>query len=241
VLGASSGIGRACSRAFARQGATVVVVARGQERLAAARQECVDEGAAAALALPADVLDQDRLHEVVGIVTSTYGRIDVVVHSAERDGLRQARARPPAVFERTVATAVHGTANLARAVLPTLRDQVSGTLVIVTSLLASVPVPWRGRTSPASGAKRGLRVSKGEQRDVPGVHVCTLAPGSVDTPIFRHAANFAGRRWRPPPPVASADTFARAIAAGRQTEKAPVRRSGELVHGTRVPAPPPRL
>jgi hypothetical protein len=48
------------ARAFARQGATVVLVARGEERLAAARQECVEEGAAASIALPADVLDQDH-------------------------------------------------------------------------------------------------------------------------------------------------------------------------------------
>jgi NADP-dependent 3-hydroxy acid dehydrogenase YdfG len=55
--------GARAPRAFARQGATVVLVARGEERLAAARQECVEEGAAASIALPADVLDQDRLHD----------------------------------------------------------------------------------------------------------------------------------------------------------------------------------
>jgi short-subunit dehydrogenase len=230
VLGASSGIGRACARAFARQGATVVLVARGEERLAAARRECVDEGAAASLALPADVLDQDRLHDVVDVVTATYGRIDVVVHSANVMAYGRLEQVPQAVFERTVATAIHGTANLARAVMPTLRAQGSGTLVIVTSLLASIPVPWMGAYIAGKWGQAGLaRVLQIEQRDAPGVHVCTVAPGSVDTPIFRQAANFAGRSGRPPPPVASADAVARAVV--RSADRPRRRRSVGLANG----------
>jgi short-subunit dehydrogenase len=230
VVGASSGIGRACARAFARQGATVALVARGEERLAAAREECVREGAAASLALRADVLDQDRLHEVAGTVTSTYGRIDVVVHSANVMAYGRLEQVPPAVFERTVATAIHGTANVARAVVPTLRAQEFGTLVIITSLLASVPVPWMGAYIAGKWGQAGLaRVLQIEQRDVPGVHVCTVAPGSVDTPIFRQAANFAGRSGRPPPPVASADAVARAVV--RSADRPRRRRSVGLANG----------
>jgi short-subunit dehydrogenase len=147
------------------------LVARGEERLAAARQECVEEGAAASIALPADVLDQDRLHDVVDVVTSIYGSIDVVVHSANVMAYGRLEQVPPAVFERTVATAIHGT----------------------------------------------------------GVHVCTVAPGSVDTPIFRQAANFAGRSGRPPPPVASADAVARAVV--RSADRPRRRRSVGLANG----------
>jgi NAD(P)-dependent dehydrogenase (short-subunit alcohol dehydrogenase family) len=212
VLGASSGIGRACARAFATRGARVVLVARGDERLAQARRECDDDGATATLALTADVFEQDQVQRIVDRTMAAFGRLDVVVHSANVMAYGTIEQVPPAVFERVVDTAIHGTANVARSVLPVLRDQGSGTLVIVTSLLASIPVPSMGAYIAAKWGQLGLaRVLQLELRDEPDVHVCTVAPGSVDTPIFRQAANFAGRVGRPPPPVVSADKVARAV------------------------------
>jgi hypothetical protein len=54
-------------------------------------------------------------------------------------------------------------------------------------------------------------VLRQELLDEPGIHVCTVLPGSVDTPIFRHAGNYDGRRARPVPPVADPDRVVRAI------------------------------
>jgi len=230
VLGASSGIGRACARAFAAQGAHIVLAARGQERLARARQECDDDGAADTLALPTDVLDADQVRRLVERTVAAYGRVDVVVHTANVMAYGAIEDVPPAVFERVVDTAVHGTANVARSVLPTFRSQGAGTLVIVTSLLASVPVPSMGAYIAGKWGQHGLaRVLQLELRDVPDVHVCTVAPGSVDTPIFRQAANYAGHVGRPPPPVASAEQVARAVL--RSADRPVKRRSVGLANG----------
>jgi NAD(P)-dependent dehydrogenase (short-subunit alcohol dehydrogenase family) len=224
VLGASSGIGRACARAFASQGARVVLAARGEERLAEVRRECDEDGAADTLTVPTDVLDEDQVRRLVERAVAAYGRVDVVVHSANVMAYGTIEDVPPAVFERVVDTAVHGTANVARGVLPTFRAQGAGTLVIVTSLLASVPVPLMGAYIAAKWGQHGLaRVLQLEVRDVPDVHVCTVAPGSVDTPIFRQAANFAGYAGRPPPPVASPEKVARAVL--RSADRPAKRRS----------------
>ena len=84
--------------------------------------------------------------------------------------------------------------------------------MIATSLLASVPVPSMDAYIAGKWGQPGLaRVLQLELRDEPDIHVCTLAPGSVDTPISRHAANSAGRVGRPPPPVVSAEKMARAV------------------------------
>ncbi len=206
VLGASSGIGRACARAFAAQGARVVLAARGEERLTQAWRECDDEGATATLAQTADVLEQDQVQRVVDRAVAAFGGVDVLVHAANVMAYGTIEQVPPAVFERVVDTAILGTANVARSILPTFREQGRGALVIVTSLLASVPVPSMGAYITGKWGQLALaRVLQLELRDEPDVHVCTLAPGSVDTPIFRQAANFAGHVGRPPPPVISAE------------------------------------
>lgn len=212
VFGASSGIGRACARAFAAQGARVVLAARGEERLTQARRECDDDGATATLAQTADVLEQDQVQRVVDRAVAAFGGVDVVVHTANVMAYGTIEQVPRAVFERVVDTAILGTANVARSILPTFREQGQGTLVIVTSLLASVPVPSMGAYIAGKWGQLALaRVLQLELRDDPDIQVCTVAPGSVDTPIFGHAANFAGRVGRPPPPVVSAQKVARTV------------------------------
>jgi NAD(P)-dependent dehydrogenase (short-subunit alcohol dehydrogenase family) len=212
VLGASSGIGRSCARAFAARGARVVLVARGATGLAAAERECVADGAAATLVHRADVLDAPAVQAAVDAAVARFGGIDVVVHTANVMAYGTFDEVPVEVFERVVDTAVHGTANVARSALAEFRRQQGGTLVIVTSLLASVPVPYMGSYIAAKWGQLGLvRVLQLEARNTPGVEIATVAPGSVDTPIFRRAANFAGRIGRPPPPVVSPERVARAV------------------------------
>jgi short-subunit dehydrogenase len=66
----------------------------------------------------------------------------------------------------------------------------------------------------AKWAQLGLaRVLQLETRDAPDVHVCTVAPGAIDTPIYRHAARYGTGVPTPPPPVDGPEKVARAIVA----------------------------
>ncbi|HKH06137.1 MAG TPA: SDR family NAD(P)-dependent oxidoreductase [Acidimicrobiales bacterium] len=224
VLGASSGIGRACAVRFARKGDRLLLAARAADGLATAAAECREAGAAAVEAVPTDVMDEESVHALVMHATDVFGRLDVVVHSANVMAYGAFEDLPTRVFERVVDTSVHGTANVARAALPVLRRQEHGTLILVTSLLSSVPVPGMGAYIAGKWGQDGLaRVLQLELRAARGVKVCTVAPGAVDTPIFRRAANFAGFVGRPPPPVVSADRVARAVA--RSADRPRKRRS----------------
>ena len=212
VFGASSGIGRACALRFARRGDRVLLAARGAGALADAELACWEAGAGSALSVPTDVLDAEAVEAAVARAIAAHGRLDVVAHTANVMAYGRFEDVPSRVFERVVDTAIHGTANVARATLPVFRRQGEGTLVLVTSLLASVPVPALGAYIAGKWGQHGLaRILQLEVRDAPGVHVCTVAPGAVDTPIFRRAANYAGFVGRPPPPVVSADRVARAV------------------------------
>ncbi|HYH23966.1 MAG TPA: SDR family NAD(P)-dependent oxidoreductase [Blastococcus sp.] len=214
VTGASSGIGRATAVQLGGRGARVVLLARGRESLEAAAREVRDAGAAAVTVCPADLLDEDAVRAVVDSAVAEFGRLDVVVHSAQVMAYGRVEDVPTDVYERVVDTAVHGTANLARSVLPVFRRQRAGHLVIINSLLGNVAAPLMGSYVVAKWGQLGLaRVLQQEVRDEPGISVSIVQPGGVNTPIYAQGASYVGSTGRPPPPVYSPQRVARHVLA----------------------------
>ena len=214
ITGASSGIGRATAMELAGRGAQLVLVARGREALEATVAEVRAAGAGAAVVCPADVLDEDAVRAAVTAGVDRFGRLDAVVHAAQVMAYGTIEEVPRRVFETVVETAVHGTANVARVVLPLFRQQEAGHLLVVNSLLGQVAAPLMGSYIAAKWGQLGLvRVLQQETRDVPGISVSAVQPGGVDTPIYVQAASWTGSTGRPPPPVYSPQRVARTVLA----------------------------
>lgn len=214
VTGASSGIGRATVHLLAGRGARLVLVARGREALEDAAAEAREAGAAEVVVCPADVLDEDALRTAVDGSVARFGRLDAVIHSAQVVAYGRIEDVPKEVYERVVDTSLHGTANLARVVLPVFRRQEAGHLVIVSSLLASVATPLMGSYITAKWGQLGLiRVLQQETRDVADIHVSAVAPGGVNTPIYAQAGSYIGIKGRPPIPIYSPQRVARSVVA----------------------------
>jgi len=212
VVGASSGIGRASAHRFAERGDRLLVAARSHDALEVVAAECWERGAADVAVAVTDVLDERSVAEMIETAITRHSRIDVVIFSAGVMAYGSVEAVPADVFTRVVDTAVHGTANVARAALPVLREQGRGTFIVLTSLLASIPLPEMGAYITGKWGQLALaRVLQLETREDREIHVCTVSPGAVDTPIYRTAANFAGRVGRPPAPVASPERLADAV------------------------------
>jgi len=212
VTGASSGIGRATAIELAGRGARLVLVARGKESLEEAAAEARAAGAQAAVVCPADVTDEDAFRAVVESALEQFGRLDVVVHAAQVMAYGRIEDVPKDVFEQVVDVAVHGTATIARVVLPVFRRQKAGHLVVVNSLLGNIATPLLGSYVTAKWGQLGLiRVLQQETRDEPGISVSAVQPGGVDTPIYFQAASWAGSTGRPPPPVYSPRRVARVV------------------------------
>jgi NAD(P)-dependent dehydrogenase (short-subunit alcohol dehydrogenase family) len=214
ITGGSSGIGRATALELAGRGARLMLVARGREPLEEAAAEARAAGAAEVLVCPADVLDEDAVRAAVDTAVERFGRLDGVVHAAQVMAYGRIEDVPREVYERTVDTALHGTATLARVVLPLFRRQKAGHLTVVNSLLGNIATPLMGSYVAAKWGQLGLvRTLQQEIRDEPGISISVVQPGGVDTPIYFQAASWTGSTGRPPPPVYSPQRVARAVVS----------------------------
>ena len=212
VTGASSGIGRATAMELAGRGARLVLVARGREPLEETAAEALAAEAQAALVRLADVTDEDAVRAAVDDALAEFGRLDVVVHGAQVMAYGRIEDVPREVYEQVVDVGLHGTAVVARVVLPLFRKQGAGHLVVVNSLLGNIAAPLLGSYVAAKWGQLGLvRVLQQETRDEPGISVSAVQPGGVNTPIYVHAASWTGSTGRPPPPVYSPQRVARVV------------------------------
>src|SRR4051794_32079316 len=172
VTGASAGIGEAAARALVGAGFTVY----GTSRKAASGEQ--RDGV---VFLPLDVTDDRSVDAVVREVLERSGRIDVLVNNAgvgiagaaEESSIEQARA----LFE----TNVFGSIRTTRAVLPHMREQGSGRIINVSSVLGLVPAPFMALYAATKHAIEGYSESLDHEVREHGVRVLLVEPGYTKT------------------------------------------------------------
>jgi NAD(P)-dependent dehydrogenase (short-subunit alcohol dehydrogenase family) len=211
ITGASSGIGEATALRIAKRKGTLVLASRKQEALERVARKCRDLGAKA-IAVQTDVTSEEEVKSLADRALQSFGRIDVWINNAGVYMLARFENTPADAFRRVFETNFFGYVNGARAVIPQFRKQGHGTLINVSSVLGKLGSPLASAYASSKFAVTGfsecLRV---EQRDIPDIHVCTILPATIDTPLFQHAANYTGREIQALPPVHRVEDVAKAI------------------------------
>jgi serine 3-dehydrogenase len=182
ITGASAGIGAACARAFAREGARLVLTARRAERLEALANELRAEHGTECHLLALDVRDARAMAETLGGLPAEWAEVDVLVNNAGLGlGLAKLQEGTPDDWDQMIDTNVKGLLYATRALTPGMVARGRGHVVNIGSVAGHEVYPggavYCATKHAVDAITRGLRMDLLGT----GVRVSTVDPGMVET------------------------------------------------------------
>ena len=188
ITGASSGIGRAVAAELTRKGCKVYGLSR--------RAFSCD----GVTCIPCDVTDEEAVLSATEQVISESGRIDILVLCAGMGISGAVEFTDEADSRRQIEINLFGTDRVARAVLPHMRKQQSGNIVIISSVAAVAAIPFQTWYSVSKAALNTYSLALANEVRPYGVKVCAVMPGDIrtgftDARIKHHLGNeeYGGR------------------------------------------------
>jgi NAD(P)-dependent dehydrogenase (short-subunit alcohol dehydrogenase family) len=183
VSGGDSGIGRAVSIGFAKEGADVAILYLDEHDDAKATKAAIEAEGRRCLLFCGDIADRDFIDSSVQEIVAGFGHIDILVNNASEQHVETDFAEiAPEQWERAFQTNIFGSFHLTQAVLPHLREGAA--IINTTSITAFRGQPTLMDYSSTKGAMlaftRSLAMSLVQQ----GIRVNAVAPGPIWTPLI---------------------------------------------------------
>ncbi|TBU83526.1 SDR family oxidoreductase [Phytopseudomonas dryadis] len=212
ITGASSGIGEACARLLAQQGAHVLLGARRGERLERLVEDIRAAGGSAACQR-LDVTDAADVQAFVDNALSRFGRVDVLINNAGVMPLSRLETLQLEEWNRMIDVNIRGVLHGVAAALPVMQRQRSGQFVNIASIGAYQVAPTAAVYCATKYAVRAI--SDGLRQEVGGdIRVTLVSPGVVESELAESISDAPTREvMREYRKVAiGADAIARAVA-----------------------------
>jgi NADP-dependent 3-hydroxy acid dehydrogenase YdfG len=194
VTGASSGIGAAGALALAAADATVALVARRADRLAALVSR-IEAAGGKTLALPADVAEEAAAQRVVAETLSRLGRLDILVNSAgiiDAGGVENADA---ARWRRVLDINLMASLYTSRAAIAPMRAQGSGDIINISSTAGRRAAASFAAYSASKFALTAMTEALRQEVGRLGIRVCIIEPGATTTEVAESVADPAQRKF----------------------------------------------
>lgn len=210
VTGASSGIGAATAVELARRGATVAGVARRQQELAETIEHC-RRHAPGSFGIVADLSSAAGCARAVDAARERLGDVDIVVNNAGAPMRRHPLDISATDLEALLQLNLMAAVRITTALLPAMVERRRGSIVNVTSIAGVIPTPRESAYGASKAALHHWSHVLAVDLAGTGVHIGTLSPGPIDTPIWdagEAPSSYEGRKY---PPEAVARGIARMI------------------------------
>jgi NAD(P)-dependent dehydrogenase (short-subunit alcohol dehydrogenase family) len=185
VTGASSGIGAYCARALKRDGWTVFATARKPEDLAALEADGIE-------AFYLDYREPESIAALVeSVLARTGGRLDALFNNGAHAQPGAVEDLPVEALRQQFEANFFGWHDLTRRVIPAMRRQRSGRIVMCSSVLGIVSMGFRGCYVAAKFALEGYSDALRIELANANIHVSVIEPGPIRTPFTKNAIAYA--------------------------------------------------
>lgn len=219
VTGASMGIGEAIAKAFADQGASVVLLSRDAGRSESARSRIGN--IERTLALACDVRHREEIDRVISLTRHHFGRIDVWVNNAGHGLIDSLAKMDMSACRDLFETNLFGTLSAMQAVIPIMKEQDGGTIINISSVAGHVPLAYGAAYSGSKFAMNAMGKASRIELRKRNINVLTVCPGYVRTEFSANAVRGHDTQRVRPSSVRgiSAERVARATIEGYRRKK----------------------
>ena len=189
ITGASSGIGAALARGWAKEGAHLVLSGRDEARLGEVAKDCGET-----LILPFDVRDDAALADATAKAIAWKGGVDIAVANAGVSQRSRALKTDMQVYRDIIDIDLTSQIAFSQGLIGHMAKRGSGKLLFISSIAGKVGVPMRTAYSAVKFGLAGYAVALRGELSINGVDVHVIYPGSVATDVARNALTADGQK-----------------------------------------------
>ena len=217
VAAASKGLGLAIAEELANEGAELVICARGKEALGKAAHRISQATGREVLALTGDVSKPETVTELTRAAIGRFGRIDILVTNAGGPPSGKFESLTPEMWMLATELTLLSVVNLARAVLPGMKERGFGRIINVTSIAVKQPVGGLMLSNSLRSAVTGFARTLANETAESGITVNNILPGYTRTERVEQLSEA----------TASREGITREQAVARWEAEIPMKRLGE--------------
>ena len=190
ITGASSGIGEAVAKKYAKEGHRLILSARNVQELERVQRACANPENIRILAL--DLTQSETFSDKVATAISFFGQVDALLHNGGISQRSLIKETSLAVDRKLMEVNYFGTVALTKAVLPHFIERKKGHFGVVTSLVGKFASPYRSSYAGAKHALHGFFDTLRAEHYADGIAVTLICPGFIRTQVSINAVTGDG-------------------------------------------------
>jgi NADP-dependent 3-hydroxy acid dehydrogenase YdfG len=180
ITGASAGIGQACARVLAQEGARLVLTARRQERLDQLKQEAEKLGTKA-ISVIGDAREESTAIKTVEAATRSFGQIDILINNTGVGNYKNLLDTSAEEYDDIMDTNVRSTFLFTRHTVPVMLKQKEGTILMISSMAGIYGFAGEAVYCATKFAQVGFAQALDKELRAQGIKVGVICPGGVKT------------------------------------------------------------